>query len=501
MRSVPVPRSAAPARAVRRLALVAVLATGPLALAAVGPAVAHADDTIASFNAISSGFAFDATLANPQTIPLVSAVEAAGPAAQAHLSSLADSDAFASFPYPGQDVIGLPGLVNALFGVPVPAYPAYASTAFGDKPADKQLPGVTLHAESGESVAVANAVAGAASAANATSTARAQQDGDGVSATSDAAVDGLNIGGVLRISGLQAHTEAARDTSGKLTTTSHLSFGQLTVPGLSLTIPSGTPAQIPLPVPIPFLPQPPPINVPVLPIPLGGSTISAPDIGFEDGSFTVTLPQPSGKPATFAVPAQAVLDSFKAAGIDIAYQAPKALVDSKGATDGIQGAGLTITFVAPEPPAPINSQVHGKTTVVLTLGRATAQVDLAPAPGFGEGGSNGTVSMPSAPANIPSSTPTTDGPVSGGGAGPALGLGTSTGDRPGDLSTGTTDAGSLPPAVAAPAPATATTAALSAAHPLTDSADIYLLLVVGAGAAFGGLQIMRLLGVKHPCGS
>ena len=485
------------ARARRRCgALFAAVLAGPLA-----GAPARAADSISSFNAVSSAYAFDATLVNPQTIPVVSAVEIAGPTAQAHLSSLSDSDSFASFPYPGQDVVGVPGLVAALFGVPAPPYPAYVSTSLGDKPADKQLPGVTLHAESEQSQAAASAMAGPASATNATSTAHATQDGDGVSTITDTAVDGLNIAGVLRVSGLQAHTEASRDSSAKLTTGSHISFGQLTVPGLSLTIPTSTPAQVPIPIPIPFLPQPPPINLPVLPVPAGGTTIAAPDLGFEDGAFTVTLPEPNGKPATFAVPAQPVLDALAQAGVTVTYQAPHPLLDKKGKADGIEGAGITFTYVATEPPPPLNSQLHGKTTISVTVGRATSQVDLAPAAGFGDAGS--TPVVPIVGPLTTSAAPATETSGMGGSSVPNAGT-LSGGDLSGALGTGTAGVSAGPAPVVAgsqPSPAALAPAALAHGKPLTDSADIYLLLVVAAAAALGALQIIRLLGVRHPCGS
>jgi hypothetical protein len=69
--------------------------------------------------------------------------------AQATLDSLGTSQAFASLPYPGGTVVGLPGLIAGVTGgkVALPAYPAYA---YSDDPttpyARREVAGYSLRA-------------------------------------------------------------------------------------------------------------------------------------------------------------------------------------------------------------------------------------------------------------------------------------------------------------------------------------------------------------------
>lgn len=356
-----------------------------------------------SFDAVVAAYGFDSTLSNP-SIPIGLVIEGAGPTAQAHLSSLQASDGFASFPYPGDTVVGLPGLVSAVFlgGAPVPAYPFYVSTAYGQQPAAANYPGVALSSESNGNEARANAVVGT-SATGYTSNAVISQASDStVTATATATLSGVQVGTGLLLSGVVSTATEVLEFDGTLKGTSSLSIARLTVPGLHFTIPKTTPTSAAIPIPFPGVPQLPPLSFPPVPVPFGGTTLNAPDIGFVDGQFTLTLPIGGGE--TFAVPAQAVLDAFKAAGFDISYQAAQKTANSVVAPE------LIVHTVLPAPPK--NSGFNGSTPVTVTVGRSTASISAASVGTSGGGASSG---LPSRPTGVEapsvSSAPTTAGSV------------------------------------------------------------------------------------------
>src|SRR5205085_1788126 len=74
--------------------------------------------------------------------------------------------------------------------------------------------------------------------AGATSLARIARDGEEVSATASTDTDALRLGDDLVITGLHASADAARDSTGKLTRSSSLTFSSISVPGLALTVPN-----------------------------------------------------------------------------------------------------------------------------------------------------------------------------------------------------------------------------------------------------------------------
>src|SRR5581483_11801021 len=62
-----------------------------------------------------------------QSIPLNISPQMQGPLASATQNSLQQSDALAAFPWPGEDVAGLPGVTAGSTGLPLPGYPFVAS--------------------------------------------------------------------------------------------------------------------------------------------------------------------------------------------------------------------------------------------------------------------------------------------------------------------------------------------------------------------------------------
>src|SRR5882757_6309093 len=118
----------------------AALAAGAAVLGAVtlAPGTARAE-TAYDASAVAYGARITYTSANT---PLGVVPEASGPAAEARLSSLPRSSALASFPYPGDGLVGLPGLINAVApgSPPLPQYPFYAHADLGDDPSSVSAP-------------------------------------------------------------------------------------------------------------------------------------------------------------------------------------------------------------------------------------------------------------------------------------------------------------------------------------------------------------------------
>jgi hypothetical protein len=458
-----------------------------------GAALADTGFASSSFDGYAQGNAIDATASN-RSLPLGLVLEGAGPEASAHLASLGQQDAEASFPYLGPVVPGLTGVAAAVLGLPVPAYPLAANTGAGDKPSDVSFPGVTLHAESGIASTVGAATVGNDGAGGATSNARVSVGSDGsVTSAADAAVNALKLGGVLTVSGLHSHAEVVADgSSGQLTRSSSLSIGQLSVPGLSIDVPATTPGTVPLPNPVPGLPQVPPVTLPTVPVPFGGQRLPVPDIGFEDRSFTVTLPGFGTQ--RFAIPAAVALDALKAAGIETSYQ------PATRTPTGIRGASFTFTYTVPS--LPDNQYFSGTTPVTYTLGAVVANVTLRPA-GLGGG-------TPSGGDTTGGSGGLTTGGTSNGTTGmPAVGStsgGSGVTSAPG---LGATGAGSPGTAVAPPQVSTSTDG--QGAAPVAsrqvgsvgrllgfdfDTSDIYLVFVLAALAALASMTMLRLVGVR-----
>ncbi len=152
-------------------------------------------------------------------------------------NSLQQSDALAAFPWPGQDVAGLPGVTAGASGLPLPGYPFVVSTSLGDAPAKLSYPGIELHAESAKTLTQADSTGGLAEASAATSVARVLRDADTVDASAVTDADVFRLGDDLTISGLHASAAAGRDAGGALTQVSELSFSSLTAKGLTFTLP------------------------------------------------------------------------------------------------------------------------------------------------------------------------------------------------------------------------------------------------------------------------
>lgn len=346
------------------LAAAGVVAAGAWVVLPAGSAGAEA-----SYDATARTETFTLTISNP-SIPTGIDVIGGGPAASAHQDSVGISDASAQLPYVGETVPGLPGVLGGLFGLTAPPYPFIAATNAGSEPQTVAYPGVVLHAESGDFATVSSATAGQpGSGATASSRIDESRSGD-VVATASTSADSVKVGPYATLSDVRSlATVRADGTSGKLTRSSSSSIGRISVPGLAFTVPAQTPEQIPVPVPVPGVPNQPPIPVTPLAVPGGGTTFHDPDLGIQDGYFTVTVPN-DGTNQRYAIPAGPVLEALAAQGITVRFQAPQ---ETK---TGVIAGTYIFTYTLPSPPP--NAGFNGATQVAQTTAYALASVNLQP---------------------------------------------------------------------------------------------------------------------------
>ncbi len=346
------------------------------------------------------------------TIPGGVRPEGGGPQTDVVQSSLDKGDANASFPYFGDYVATAPGVVSGLFGFPVPPYPLTASSTFGGAPAKANYPGIELSAVSRATSTVADAIFGSAGAGG-VSHSEVDETADGnVTASSIASAPLTVLGPLVSLKGLDSQVSVTADANGTLTRTSYFSIDEISVPGLVLRLPEESPSSypIPFPFPVPGVPAPEPIPAPAFPVPNGGATLVEPKIGFINGFFVVQQPFGSADGTDtqkYAVPADSVVEAFKAQGVTLRYTSPQ---ETK---DGILGGVFSVqyTFAAP----PENPFYQGETPATFILGDTRAAVTRAPETaggpdgGFGIGGVSTDGSAPA-------------GALPGGGAVPAADL-------------------------------------------------------------------------------
>jgi hypothetical protein len=484
-----------------------VLLAGAPLLAAPATALSFGGDGSGeslTYDAIASATAEQSRITN-QAVPLGLAIQGDGPIAQSRLTSLGASNGFASFPYPGDVVVGVPGLVKSLLfpGLPVPDLPIYVSSAAGDPPASKSAPGLDLRSESSAGRSTSTAILGTAGAgANANSKIEENDDGS-VVASGTVTVDVAKGLGLFSVSGLESAVTATLGTDGKIVTTSRQTIGRIVVPGLSLTLPTEIPPNPP--VPLGLIPGLPNFNIPTpaFPIPLlGGLTIEQPELSLQDGQFLITVPTPMlgdlGK-QTFTVPNDAVFAAFKAAGLDVSIQKPIKVV-TKTMTSIVAGT-LTIRQTLPAPPPGLPAGIGGPTGVQVIFGLATASIQGTVAAAGGGSPTTGVGSTSGGTTGVGST-----GSSSGGGPGPVVNpnLPGSAGFDPGaagSAGSGGATAGDPLPPVIAPDDGTTEEASpdlrnASLALPRKSVFWFYIVLVGVAVAGTAGGQILRYLGVR-----
>jgi hypothetical protein len=338
-----------------------VLALGAGAALVIAPPAVAADR---SFDAVASAYGINNGISNP-SLPLNLVLTGSGPASSAHLTSVGGSDAFASFPYPGDTFVGLPGLASGVFGVSFPSYPLYVATSAGDEPRSVNYPGIALSSRSDALVAESRALVGADVSGFDSNSRIGVQGDDGVVSQASTVFKTLQFGDYLTLSGVRSLAKVVADGStGKLTRSSELSIGAINVPGLKLDIPEQTPGTVPLPVPVPGLGQVPPLQFPPMPVPQGGTTLAAPNLGFTNGVFTVAIPGQEGQ--RYAVPSESVIKAFADQGMKVTFQ--QAFETRNGVV------APAITFETDFPAFPENPYYNGPTHATYTLGGSFAEV-------------------------------------------------------------------------------------------------------------------------------
>jgi len=308
------------------------------------------------------------------TIPGGVKPEGGGPETDVAQSSLVKGDANASFPYFGDYVPTLPGVASGLFGFPVPPYPLTASSTFGGEPGKVNYPGIELSAVSRATSTVADGVFGSAGS-GAVSHSEVNESADNRITAAAAATSPLtDLGPLVSIKGLDSTVSVTADPTGALTRTSNFSIDEISVPGLVLRIPEQTPGSmpVPFPIPVPGVPAPQPIPLQSFPVPNGGATLVEPRIGFINGYFVVT--EPFGKDShKYAVPADAVVQAFKAQGVTLNYTAPAQT------RNGLIGGVFAINYTFAPPPD--NPFYKGPTPAAFILGATSATVQRAASAG------------------------------------------------------------------------------------------------------------------------
>jgi hypothetical protein len=344
------------------------------------PGTAAADS---SYDAVARTDVSTVTIEN-QSIPTGIAIEGGGPVARVHQDSVGIRDASAALPYAGDTVAGLPGLGASLFGFSAPPYPFVAASTAGTDPQTVRYPGMTLTASSADFTTDARSEGGdSGSGASATSHIEEQRLGD-VIATATTGIDSVRLGPYGTLSNVSTLAKVtANGNTGKVTRSTTSSIGHISVPGLTFTVPKQSPGAIPIPIPIPGVPNQDPIPAPPFAFPGAGTTFHDPDLGIQDGYFTVTMP--GQEEQKYVVPAGPVLEALKASGISLSYQAPQATAN------GIIAGTYIVSYTIPAPPA--NSYYTGPTKITQTLAYGLASVDLTPvqSTGFGTGTPAGAV--------------------------------------------------------------------------------------------------------------
>jgi hypothetical protein len=320
----------------RRLALKAGAATVAGGLLCTGAVLAGAGSSQAetTFDASAAAYGVWVTASNPN-FALGLVPEGSGPTAQARLSALPRASSLASFPYPGDGLVGLPGLLAAVVpGFPaLPEYPLYAHTELGDEPSAVTAPGIELAAESSDRLATSRAQSlSAASGYVATSRVEKLSDGS-VSAIAEARQSALALAGMATFDGIRSIAKVTAGTDATLARTSSLEIDSLRLPGVKFAAPDG-------------------------------STYVGPEFAFRDGQFSVVPPAGSGQATP--IPTSAFFDALKAAGIEGSYQA------ARNTDTGVIAPVLSFSTVLPAPPD--NPLAGGAAKVTLDIGFAIAQI-------------------------------------------------------------------------------------------------------------------------------
>jgi hypothetical protein len=225
-----------------RRVLGAVLLTSAVTLAVLMGPTRHSAGADTSFTATASAAAVRLTV-TAENAPLTSTpVDIGGPVAQAQLDSLGTSEAFASFPYPGDVVVNLAGTVAGLTkgAVHLPQYPFYVGSSYPLEPkASTALGPYALAASSQPSSSSATAdagLSGAVAVTSLTTSASVTRHPDGsVVAQSSSTTSPLSLG-LLRLGTVTSDATTTLKADGTTTRESHLDISSITIGALSISL-------------------------------------------------------------------------------------------------------------------------------------------------------------------------------------------------------------------------------------------------------------------------
>jgi len=201
------------------LGLLALLVGGPLGAAAQG-----AEGFKGTFGALASADAVRVTWLVPHAPVSDTVFDAGGPSAQATLDSLGASQAWASYPYPGENVVTGPAIIAGASGgqINLPAYPFWVGSDYPTTPKAESGNGpYGLKAQSTDTSSIGSATVGLTSDAQGTvglarSVASTVAGPDGVTSEATTEVTAFAVG-PLRIASVVSKAKAVYSASGQIT--------------------------------------------------------------------------------------------------------------------------------------------------------------------------------------------------------------------------------------------------------------------------------------------
>ncbi|MDQ1492989.1 MAG: hypothetical protein QOJ23_5503 [Actinomycetota bacterium] len=201
--------------------LVAATVAGPLSLSAHG-----ADGYHGTFGAVAAGDAVRVTWIVPHAPASDTVLDFGGPSAQVTLDSIGGSQAFASFPYPGENAVSAPSLVAGASGgkINLPSYPFWVGSTYPVAPKAESGSGpYAIKAESTDTSSTSSASVGLDSGGQgslglARSSASAVSAPDGVTAQAATEVTSFAVG-PLKIGQVLSTAKAVFSTDGTVTRT------------------------------------------------------------------------------------------------------------------------------------------------------------------------------------------------------------------------------------------------------------------------------------------
>jgi hypothetical protein len=221
-------------RGVRRAAAIAL--SGAAALVLATGSHASAGPSTASYTATADARLVAAAFTTSPGVLFDQLVDVGSSAAQAQIDSLGGTSAFASDPYPGATVLGLPGLLASGSGGQTSALPAYPLVAASDQTtpsAHRQLGPLALDAQSQGGASTGTVNDGARRA-----TARTTFDADTGETRSHAesTISSLQLTTTLSVNGVHAVADAVKRPSGPTERTSSFEVSSLTVLGQQVAV-------------------------------------------------------------------------------------------------------------------------------------------------------------------------------------------------------------------------------------------------------------------------